>query len=177
MDFENFNELPKQQPEVKTETETKNETRFDDMPRLEDLLKSENEVAPIQAPTLKGLKQVDEGSQTIDKTFTRKEDEKRAFVKRRVKILTTVYVIVFVLMLGLVFANTATLSVLGRNSTTATQQVEAGSVYMQSHNSNLSEDELAPIDVAVNTPRDYGDEDTELTFFDRLTILFRSLFG
>ena len=35
----------------------------------------------------------------------------------------------------------------------------------------------ASIEVSLNPPRDYGDDKQELTFFDKLTILFKNLFG
>lgn len=181
MDFDNFNELPEQQKQNQTntvtenETENQTETNFFSL-RLEDLLKSESEVTPIQAPEIKGLKQVEQGKRTAEKTFARKEDEKRTFVKRRVKILTSVYVCVIALLLGFVGVNTASLIAKGNTTNTATQNIELATAGLNGTTTPEGE-AVNGMELTVNTPRDYGDDETELTFFDRLTIVFRSLFG
>ena len=182
MDFENFNELPKEELEAQTQTQTqteveqKIETNYE-LPKLEDLLKSETEVSTIVEPTIEGLKQVDEGSKTVEKTFVRKADEKKAFVKRRVKTITGVYASVFALLLGFVFVNTATILKLNKTTQTNTQQIQSGTTYMQGQQDAMEQATKNKLEVSLNTPRDYGDDETELTFFDRLTILFRSLFS
>ena len=177
MDFENFNQLPEEEKKTNTETVAQATPTFTDLPKLEDLLKSENEVTPIVTPKIEGLKQVDVGGQTVEKTFQRKADEKKSFVKRRLKIITGVYACVCALLFGFVVANTATLSNLGKTSATNTQQIQSGSTYMQGKEEAVDEALKNKIEVSVNTPRDYGSDETELTFFDKMTILFRSLFG
>lgn len=173
MDFENFNQLPNNFVSTQTETEKTNY----ELPKLEDLLKSENEVTTVLEPKIEGLKQVDEGKQTIEKTFQRKADEKKAFVKRRVKIVTGVYASIFALILGFVFVNTATLIRLDKNTQTNTQQIQSGTTYLQGKQDALEEASKNKLELSVNTPRNYGDDETELTFFDKLTIVFRSLFS
>ena len=179
MDFENFNQIQEQQKQNQTDTVTENktDTGFEDLPRLEDLLKSESEVTTIQAPELKGLKQVEQGKRTAEKTFARKEDEKRTFVRRRVKILTGVYACVFALLLGFVGVNTASIITKGHTNTTATQNIEIATANLNGVSTTPQGEAVNGLELTVNTPRDYGDDDTELTFFDRLTIVFRSLFG
>ncbi len=175
MEFENFNQLP--QEETKTETVEQTPTTFTDLPKLEDLLKSESEVTTDLTPKLEGLEQVDQNEKTIEKTFQRKDDEKKAFVKRRLKIITGVYACICALLFGFIFANTATLSNLGKTSQTNTQLVQSATTYMQGKQDAVDETFKNGIEVSVNTPRDYGNDETELTFFDKITILFRSLFG
>ena len=38
-------------------------------------------------------------------------------------------------------------------------------------------DPTGTIEISLNEPRDYSDDTKELTFFDKLTILFRNIFS
>ncbi len=165
------------QPEVTTETkvEQKTEESYENMPKLEDLLKSEQELKT--STELKGLKQVDDETVTEYKTFTRKSDEKKALVKKRLKILTGVYVAVLSLLLLFVGANAITLINTTRdvNSYTTTIRHEEGVVQgLEQGSNNVG----TPVyDVQLNEPRDYNDDTRGLSFMDKLIILFRNLFG
>ena len=157
--------------------EKKNETRLDDLPRLEDLLKSETDVKPVQE--LKGLKKVENNTIEENKTFKSKEDEKKTVVKRRVKLLTGVYIAVVALLLGFVGINIATLTMMNRDINNNANTIQSHSQQIDIYE-GLSPDIGDPsstIEVSVNPPRDYGDDDQELTFFDKMTILFRNIFG
>lgn len=157
--------------------EKKNETRLDDLPRLEDLLKSETDVKPVQE--LKGLKKVENNTIEENKTFKSKEDEKKTVVKRRVKLLTGVYIAVVALLLGFVGINIATLTMMNRdiNNNANTIQSQSQQIDIYEELSPDIGDPSSTIEVSVNPPRDYGDDDQELTFFDKMTILFRNIFG
>lgn len=181
-----INYQPQQQANSNIETEVKRdvaidpktETRFDDMPNLEDLLKSEKEIKTEVNQTPQGLQQVKQNEKPADKIFTRKEDEKRAFVKHRVKLFTTIYAIVCVLLLGFIGVNTATLVTKNRDINSQTNTMQQGRTYLVDKNlTDNEEDNVLESYITTNVPRDYGDEDTDLSFFDRVTILFRSLFG
>ncbi len=177
------NELTPQR-EVQAETlttenvseEKTTESNFNNLPKLEDLLKSEQEIKP--AHELKGLKAVEQDTVTETKTFTRKEDEKKVFVKRRLKILTAVYTCVAVLLFGFVIFNAVTLAILDRGVNTNANTIQSETIVVQELQGQL-EDDLAgeTFNVKLNTPRDYDDDTGELSFVDKLMILFRSIFG
>ncbi len=183
---QNYSDLqPQQQATTSTQTEVKRDvaidpktdTRFDDLPNLEDLLKSEKDVKVEVDSTPQGLKQVKQNEKPADKIFTRKEDQKRAFIKHRVKLFTSIYAIVCCLLLGLVGFNAATLIAKNRDINSQTDIIQQGNTYLGNSQSSMEDDNVLELPVTVNTPRDYGDDANNLTFFDRLTILFRSLFS
>ncbi len=183
---ERFADLqPQAQTSANTQTEVKRdvqidpktETRFDDLPNLEDLLKSEKDIKTDIDSTPQGLQQVKQNEKPVDKIFTRKEDEKRAFVKHRVKLFTVVYSIVCVLLLGLIGVNTATLISKNRDINSQTYTMQQGNTYLANQNNDTAEENVLDGYITLNTPRDYGDDENGLTFFDRITILFKSLFG
>ena len=174
---------PKLQAETSTTTETITEpvvekTRLTDLPSLEDFYKSEQEV-DTSTPEIKGLKRVEPNLATENMTFKRKEDEKKTFLKKRLKLVTAVYIGVLTLLLGFVCINIATLAILNRdiNSNTATIQAESGKVEIYENNAIDPEAPLGTIEISLNEPRDYGDDKKELTFLDKVTILFRNIFG
>ena len=154
-------------------------TRLEDLPSLEDLKRSETEVFVKAEPELKGLQKVEQNIATEDKVFKRKEDEKKTFLKRRLKIVASVYVGVLTLLLGFVVVNLATLAILNKDigSNTNTIQVESARVEMIEGATELPTDPATAITISLNEPRDYGDDKKDLTFLDKITILFRNLFG
>ena len=170
---------PKTDVEIATEPveEKAREIRFEDLPRLEDLLKSEKEIKSNQE--LKGLKQVEEKTLPEDKPFTMKQDEKKTFVKKRIKIFTGVYIAVAALLLTFVGINIATLTIMDRdiNSNANTIQSQSQIVDMYEEFNTPNADPAGTIEISLNEPRDYSDDTKELTFFDKLTILFRNIFS
>ncbi len=184
---ENFNQTL--QPEKETQsttqtiTETEKETKVGleglaDLPRIEDLLRSEKEIKPSQ--NFQGLTTVNNNSQKEDKPFTLKKDEKKAYVKKRVKVLTSVYVAVVGLLFAFVFGNAITMAVLSKKINSNTDTIQSRSEIVQAYEINSSQEEQeasGTFQVKLNEPRDYSDDTKELTFFDKLTILFRNLFG
>lgn len=173
------------QPELNTEqttetvVETKTETRLSDFLRLEDMLKSEKEVK--QNTEIKGLEKASGETLAEDRTFARKKDEKKVYIKRRLKIVTGVYVAVVSLLLAFAGVNVATLATQGGNShtndiaiTQLTGEVENAS---EDINEEMLNQGVAPFTVSLNEPRDYSDDNKELSFLDKVTILFRNIFG
>ena len=98
-------ELEKQtQTEITTEIEqeTKPELKLDDFPNFQDLVKSEQEIKSERK--LQGLTSAEPNQTLEDRPFARKEDERKKFVKKRVKLVTGVYIAVATLMLAFVGA-------------------------------------------------------------------------
>ena len=153
-------------------------TRLEDLPSLDELKRSETEVIVKTEPQIQGLKKVEQTFATEDKVFKRKEDEKKVFLKRRLKIVTGVYIGVLTLLLGFVGVNLATLVILNKdiNSNTNTIQVESARIEMIEGATELPTDPTSAITISLNEPRDYGDDKKELTFLDKITIMFRTLF-
>lgn len=174
-------ELEKQtitQTETRVEQEQEQDLALDSLPRLEDLLKSEKEIKP--APELKGLTQAKQDSATENRVFKSKEDEKKSFVKKRVKIVSAVYICVCALLFGFVIFNTVSLAILGKNINSNTNTIKAETEHVE-YLENGTQQPVPPdgqqIEITLNEPRDYSDDTKELTFFDKLTILFRNIFG
>ena len=178
MEEKEFETITKTQ--IATEQETKNENLLGDLPRLEDLLKSEKEIKSTTGSELKGPENVLPDSADLNRTFQSKQDEKKAFVKKRLKLATAAYICVAVLLFSFVIFNTATLAILDRgiNSNTNTINTESEIVKVLEDNAEIPSDPtLPPIEISLNEPRDYSDDTEELTFLDKMTILFRNIFG
>lgn len=157
---------------------TDNEKKLEDLPRLEDLLRSEKEVKP--APVLKGLKRVENNTLEENKTFKSKDDEKKQIVRKRVKLFTGIYISIVALLLSFVGVNIATLTIMNRDINNNANTIQGQSEQIiDIYQDGLTDvtDPSTSIEVSLNPPRDYGDDKQELTFFDKLTILFRNFFG
>lgn len=172
------------QPEKETETQTQTitsverETKLDSLPSLEDMLKSEKEVSVKQE--IKGVTQVENQTQAEDRVFSKKKDKRQALVKTRLKVLTGVYVAVVSLLFAFVGVNVATLAALNKDITSNTNTIQAESYIAESLATSAPEQTEPtgePIEISLNEPRDYSDDKKELTFLDKLTILFRNIFG
>ncbi len=165
---------------TESEQVIKKESLLNDLPDVNDLLKSEQEIKATTTPTLKGLKSAEDLNHVENKTFTKKSDKKKDLIKRRVKVLTGVYIAVASLLFAFVGINLITLAILNRdinsNANTIDAQTQAVTIY-----ENQTTPDAPPagedITITLNEPRDYSDDDQELSFLDKLTILFRNLFG
>lgn len=157
------------------EVETEEATHLEDLPRLEDLLKTEQEIE--KAPELKGLKEVEEAPTAIDKPFEMKKDQQKAFAKRRLKLVTVIYSVVACLMLAFTCVNVGTMIALNKDITTNTNTINVESARLEEHLNPPVPEKGTPFTISLNEPRDYSDDKVELTFLDKLTILFRNLFG
>lgn len=168
--------------EIKTETitevETKQEIKLSDLPRFEDMIKSEQDIKTENK--LQGLQDAQSQPLFEDRPFTRKEDEHKTFVKKRLKLVTAIYAIVASLLLGFVGVNIATLAIMDKqiNSNVTTIAGEKQEIELRSEN-HVPDADLTDetISITLNQPRDYNDDDKSLTIFDKLTILFRNLFN
>ena len=171
-------------PELQNETQTQTitsedvKTELDSLPRLEDLLKSEKEVSVKQE--IKGVTNIDAEIKTEDRVFAKKQDKRKALVKTRLKIVTGVYIAVASLLFAFVGVNIATLVILNKDITNNANTIQAESYIAEQLESSASQpldSAGAPIEISLNEPRDYSDDKKELTFLDKLTILFRNIFG
>lgn len=166
-------EVSKVQTSTSSETEQKQE--LDLFPRIEDLIKSEKEVK--KAPLIKGVTQVEQKIQTEDRVFSRKSDQRKHYMQKRQKIVKSVYLTTVVLLLTLLFVNLGTLIVMDRTVTKniATKQAQQKQIEMLESQIPQSPEGNIPID--LNLPRDYDDDKKELTFLDKVTIVFKNLFS
>ncbi len=162
--------------EIKTEIKTETEQSYDNLPKLEDLLKSEHDVKT--APELKGLTTVENETVSETRTFTRKVDEKKKLVKKRLKVITGVYVSVLALLLVFVGFNIFTLVTLNKDINSNANTIQHEEYWLEANQHDI------PIDspdinygITLNQPRDYDDDTRGLSFMDKLIILFKNLFG
>ena len=174
-------ELQKQESaSVQTEqvTSVKQETNqtLESLPRIEDLRKSEQDVKVNTQ--VQGTTQVEQQTQAKDRVFTRKSDEKKVYFKKRLKIVTAVYTTVVALLLAFAITNTVTLARLDKTITTNTQTIQEDNKALTDPEEEIVEGEnVGNFQISLNEPRDYSEDKQELTFLDKLTILFRNIFS
>ena len=174
-------ELEKQaqtQTSTAIEQETKQEISLDNFPSIQDLVKSEQEVKSERK--LQGLTSAEPAQTLEDRPFARKEDERKKFVKKRLKLVTGVYIAVASFLLEFVGVNVGTLAVLNKkiNDHTKTIQAETTAINLMK-DADTPDADITGEDIAItlNPPRDYNDDKQTLTFLDKITILFRNLFN
>ena len=164
--------------QTETVTSVNEETKqtLDSLPRLEELRKSEQDVKVNTE--IHGVSQVERKTQVKDRVFTRRVDEKKVYLKKRLNILKTVYTTVVTLLFAFVITNVVTFAVLNGkiNGTTNTIIAAEQQISDEEKNSVLGEN-LGEIQISLNEPRDYSEDKKELTWLDKMTILFRNLFS
>ena len=174
----------KPQSELNSNIETQSEikpietekTNLTSLPRLEDLLKSEKQVKV--GKKIEGLTQVKTFTQANEKEFAKKQDNSKAYLKRRIKTITGVYVAVASLLAIFAGVNVITLAVLNKQITTNTNTIQSQQQTIESIVPDASVPAGQDIPLILGTPpRDYDDDNKELTFLDKISILFRGIFG
>lgn len=167
-----------QSTNVATETEVKQDTglerKAEDLPRLEDLVKSEKEIRTAQK--IEGVSAVQAETQPQDRIFKKKNDERKVYIKKRLKIVTAVYSTVVALLLGFVITNLVIQSSLNKQITTNTKTIQSQTQVVEEIEGQPG-NPLEDFTISVNEPRDYSEDKKELTFLDKLTIIFRNLFA
>ena len=167
--------------DVETATETRvspeQEQKLDDLPRLEDLRKSETEVKTQKE--IEGVTKVEANVKSQDRIFARKADEKKVYIKRRLKTITGVYVAVVTLLLAFVGVNIVTLAILNKDIKSTTDTIQQETVKVEVLEETLPElpQSNGEFQISLNEPRDYSEDKKELTWLDKITILFRNSFG
>lgn len=164
---------------IQTQSEIKpietTESNLKSLPRLEDLLKSEKQVKVNKQ--IEGLTHVQTFTQSNEKEFAKKQDNSKAHLKRRIKTITGVYVAVASLLAIFAGVNVITLAVLNRQVTTNTNTIQSQQAQIEQIVQNAP---TAGQDIPLilgTPPRDYDDDNKELTFLDKISILFRGIFG
>ena len=164
--------------QTSTITSVNEETKaaLDSLPRIEELRRSEQAVK-INTE-VKGATQIGTKTQVKDKIFTRKVDEKKIHLKKRLKIVTAVYTTVVALLLGFAITNVITLAQLNKdiNSNTETIQSQKEEIVRVLEETNPGEN-LGDYQISLNEPRDYSEDKKDLTWLDKITILFRNIFS
>ena len=160
--------------QVETVVEQQTESKLENLPRVEDLIKSEQEVKVQQSTE----NIVQNSPATEDKVFALKKDQKKVFLKKRLKVVAGVYIAVVSMLLAFVGVNVATMAMLNKEITNNTNTIQMEH-YLINNEAPVEEPtaENPPIEITLNEPRDYSDDKAELTFLDKLTILFRNLFS
>ena len=140
---------------IQTETVTSVEQKtqsLDSLPRIEDLRKSEQEVK-INTQ-VEGTTQVEQKTLAQDKVFTRKVDERKVYLKKRLKIVTAVYTSVVVLLLSFVIANIATLAILDKSVTTNTKTIQSTQQQVIIEEAtNTTGESVGNFQISLNEPR------------------------
>lgn len=164
------------QTETQTSVETEVQTTPDSLPRIEDLRKSEQDV---QVNTeIQGVTQVEQKTQAKDRVFARKSDEKKVYLKKRLKIVAAVYTTVVALLLGFVITNVVTLTQLDKDISSNTKTIQSQQSQVEKVMEETTKgEELGNFQISLNEPRDYSEDKKELTWLDKVTIVFRNIFG
>ena len=171
---------PEMEVQVNTQTVAsevkKEEQSLESFPRLEDLLKSEKTVKPAQQ--LEGVTEVEKTTFFEQVPFTKKEDKRAPLFKKRIKIVSGVLVSTITLLLAFVGVSTFTLAQLYKETSTNTETIQSQQEVLTNLENTVKPGEpVMPFEITLNEPRDYSDDKKELTILDKLTIMFRSLFG
>lgn len=160
------------QQELGTKINLEDITNFQDFVKSEQEIKSENK--------LQGLKAAEPEQTLEDRPFARKEDEHKKFVKKRVKLVTGIYIAIATLLLSFVGVNIGTLVAMNKkiDNNVKTIQSEQEKIELIKR-SDVPDADLTGegISITLNQPRDYNDDNNSLNLLDKLTILFRSLFS
>ncbi|MBE5741518.1 MAG: hypothetical protein E7351_03230 [Clostridiales bacterium] len=174
---EKFEQEVESTASIQTESsvKTEEETRLDSLPRLEDLLKSEKEIKT--APDIKGVTQVEQNVKSEDRVFTQKTDERKVLLKKRLKVVTGVYISVVTLLLAFVLINLFTLFHLKGQIDDNTQTMKNQTERLADLEDTTNLENHTTFEYSLNVPRDYSDDKQEITFLDKITILFRNLLG
>lgn len=143
---------------------------------IDDMLKSEQELNTMTQ--MQGLVQVENNSILEDKPFMHKKDEKKAFIKKRIKVIAGVYIAVLTMLLTFVGINAVTLILLNKDITSNKETINVESERVEMARQQAEEQASGEeIQIVLNEPRDYQDDNIELSVLDKISIIFKNLFG
>lgn len=164
------------QTETVTSVEQEVKTTPSSLPSIEELKKSEQQVEVNTE--IEGVTAVEQKTQTKDRVFKKKIDERKVYIKKRLKIVTAVYTTVVALLLGFVITNIVTLAMLNKDIRTNTDTIKAQTQQIeQVIKDNPAGESVGDFQISLNEPRDYSEDKKELTWLDKITILFRNIFS
>ncbi|MBQ9795841.1 MAG: hypothetical protein IJW36_02650 [Clostridia bacterium] len=160
---------------TQVEEKVEQEKKLDNLPRIQDLRKSEKEIKT--KTEIEGATKVESATQPQDRVFVRKADQKKALYKKRIKIVTAVYTTAIALLLAFVGVNIATLAMLNKQITTNTETIHTQQQQIEVLEQTTPNAPSGEYQISLNEPRDYSEDKKELTWLDKVTILFRNLFS
>jgi len=165
--------------EAQTNTQTVNTEQTQSvqnisMPNIEQL--RQNEMQFKTKTQLQGVTQVEDEFAQETREFTKKQDKAKQKAGVRSKVIKGVYFSVLGLLLTLVGVNAITLAVLSNSINTNKDTIKSKQDTIAEY--VLNEGDIPdPLPITLNEPRDYNDDKKELTFWDKVTILFRNIFS
>lgn len=150
--------------------------KLENLPRYEDLIQP----TPIQEVKLDNLQEVNNLPFFELNTKPKEETPVKSTHQKRFKIATSCFAIIGVLLFSLVAINGVTLAILQKDIkdnqkdiTSITQEVNE---LQGDFDSTLGED-ADKVGYKLALPRNYPDDTSELTWFDKLSIFLMKLFG
>ncbi|MBE7076934.1 MAG: hypothetical protein E7374_03465 [Clostridiales bacterium] len=174
MDFERERES-ELNTSVDVETQSERKIKFEDLPNIEEMIKSEQTVQ--NETKFEGLTKVEPNVLSENRTFKKKEDQKKSFIKKRIKTISGVYIAITTLILVLVGVNIFTLVALNKEIDANKATMQRESVALEYEKTDIPSNASESFEISLNEPRDYSDDYQELTFLDKMTIFFRNLLG
>ena len=150
--------------------------KLENLPRYEDMIQP----TTIQPTELDNMQEVNT-LPFLETKFKTKEDPKdNKVAKKRFKIVASCFAVVGVLLLGLTMINGVTLALAKgqktnnqKEITTLTQEVEE----LKGDVDDMVSGDAEKIRYKLALPRNYPDDTSELTWFDKLSIFLMKLFG
>ena len=148
--------------------------------KLENLPKYEDIIAPKQEVKFQGLQEVNNLPFFVTKPKPKQEVETKSPQQKRFKIVTSCFAVIGVLLLSMVVINGVALAVLNKDIkdnqkeiTTLTQEVTE----LQNQKIDNLTGTAENIKYKLALPRNYPDDTSELTWFDKLSIFLMKIFG
>jgi len=152
--------------------------KLENLPRYEDLIAPEVN----QEVKLDNLQEVNTLPFFETKTIKKEKVEENPVRNKRFKIAASCFAVVGVLLLSLVLINGVSLALLNRDIkdnqkdiTTLTEEVT--DLEQEFDKVNASNGEAEKVGYKLALPRNYPDDTSELTWFDKLSIFLMKLFG
>lgn len=150
--------------------------KLENLPRYEDLIQPE----PVQAKELENMQEVN-NLPFFETKLKPKEDVKaQKTAKKRFKIATSCFAVIGVLLLGLTMVNGVALALATGQKTnnqkeiaTLTQEVDE----LKGDVDDMVGGEAEKVKFKLALPRNYPDDTSELTWFDKFSIFLMKLFG
>ena len=150
--------------------------KLENLPRYEEAIKPE----PVQATELDNMQEVNTLPFFETKLKPKVEQAVNKNAKKRFKIAASCFAVVGVLLMGLTLVNGVALALATgqrtnnqKDITTLTQEVDE----LKGDVDNIAGADAEKVRYKLALPRNYPDDTSELTWFDKLSIFLMKLFG
>ena len=150
--------------------------KLENLPKYEDLVQP----TPVQATELDNMQEVNNLPFFETKLKPKVEPEVNKTAKKRFKIAASCFAVVGVLLLGLTMINGVALALAAgqktnnqKEITTLTQEVEE----LKGDVDDMVSGDAEKVRYKLALPRNYPDDTSELTWFDKFSIFLMKLFG